>query len=178
MNYYIKGNYRKSIYKSDKGYIIGLFKVRETNDPKMEDYINKTITFTGYFHDLNEDDTYIMYGEEANHPRYGHQYQVTEYERIRPVDKDGVIAFLSSDLFPGIGDKMAKNIVDALGENALELILEDKSILNMVPKLSEEKANSIFNILTKYEESHQMIVYLSELGFNMKDALNILQYLS
>ena len=82
MKSYIKGNYRKSIYSSDKGYVIGLFKVRETNSKALEQHINKTITFTGYFHELNEDDTYIFYGEEVNHPRYGFQFQVSEYERV------------------------------------------------------------------------------------------------
>ena len=74
MKRYIKGNYKRSIYESDKGYIIGLFKVQETSDPDLEDYVNKTITFTGYFHELNEDDTYMFYGEIVNHPRYGFQY--------------------------------------------------------------------------------------------------------
>lgn len=170
---HIKGNYRKTIFKSDKGYVIGLFKIRETDDPLLEDYVNKTITFTGYFHDLNEDDIYTMYGEFTNHERYGEQFQVKEYERVKPEDKDGVIAFLASDLFPGIGDKMARMIVDILGDDALDKILKDPSCLLMVPKLSEEKIKNLYNILTKYEESHQMVVYLSELGFNMKDALNI-----
>ena len=79
MKTYIKGNFRKSIFTSDKGYIIGLFKVRETNSVDIQEFINKTITFTGYFHDLNEDDTYMFYGEEVNHPRYGFQFQVSAY---------------------------------------------------------------------------------------------------
>jgi exodeoxyribonuclease V alpha subunit len=170
---YIKGNYRKTIFRSDKGYVIGLFKIRETTDPLLEDYVNKTITFTGYFHELNEDDIYIMYGDFTSHERYGEQYQVKEYERIKPEDKDGIIAFLASDLFPGIGDKMARMIVDILGDDALDKILKDPSCLLMIPKLSEEKIKNVYNILTKYEESHQMFVYLGELGFNMKDALNI-----
>lgn len=173
MKTYIKGNYRKSIFKSDMGYVIGLFKVRDTNDEFMKDYINKTITFTGYFHDLNEDDTYFFYGEGLDHPRYGFQYQVAEYERVKPEDKDGIIEFLASDLFPGIGEKMAISIVEILGENTLDLILEDPSCLSMVPKLTTKKANKIHDILTRYEESHKTIVYLTDLGFNMKDALNI-----
>lgn len=173
MKTYIKGNYRKSFFTSDKGYIIGLFKVRETNSENIKDYINRTITFTGYFHELNEDDTYIFYGEEVNHPRYGFQFQVSEYERLKPEDKDGVIEFLSSDLFPGVGSKLATQIVDVLGDDALEKIIKDPLILNLVPKLSSKKANSIYNNLIKYEESHITIVYLTELGFSMKDALNI-----
>lgn len=176
MKTYIKGNFRKAIFKSEKGYVIGLFKIRETTSETMKDFINKTITFTGYFHELNEDDTYLFYGEEQDHPRYGFQYQVTEYERVKPEDKDGVIDFLASDLFPGIGDKMAATIVETLGDDVIDKILKDASVLSLVPKLSTKKAESIHNILTKYEESHSVIVYLSELGFAMKDAMNIYNF--
>jgi len=173
METYIKGNYRRSIFRSDRGYMIGLFKVRETNIEEMKEYVNKTITFTGFFHEINEDDTYLFYGNIVNHPRYGFQFEVKEYERVKPEGKDGIIEFLSSDLFPGIGEKLAKAIVDTLGENTLEEILKDKSCLNLVPKLTLKKANKIHQILTKYEESHQVIVNLTDLGFSMKDALLI-----
>ena len=55
MKTYIKGSYRRKIYSSGN-YIIGLFKVRETNDETMKEYINKTVTFTGYFYELVIDD--------------------------------------------------------------------------------------------------------------------------
>ncbi len=173
MKTYIKGNFRKNIFHSDKGYVIGLFKVRETNSDTLQDYVNKTITFTGYFHDLNEDDTYLFYGEETTHPRYGFQFQVAEYERVKPTDKEGIIDFLASDLFPGVGEKLAKQIVETLGENALEDILKDPSCLNLVPKLTAKKADKIFSILSKYEESHKTIVDLTDMGFTMKDALSV-----
>ena len=173
MESYIKGNYRKSIFKSDKGYVIGLFKVRETNDENLKDYVNRTITFTGYFYDLNEDDTFIFYGEGVEHPRYGFQFNVNNYEKVKPTDKDGIVEFLSSDLFPGIGEKLAISIVDTLGEEALDRILKEPECLNLVPRLTKKKADKIVQILKKYEESHQVIVYLSELGFNMKEALSI-----
>ena len=173
METYIKGNYRKSIFESEKGYVIGLFKVRETNDEKLKDYINRTITFTGYFYDLNEDDTFIFYGEGVEHPRYGFQFNVSNYEKVKPTDKDGIVEFLSSDLFPGIGEKLAISIVDTLGDGALYKIIKEPECLNLVPKLTKKKADKIIQILKKYEESHQTIVYLSELGFNMREALSI-----
>ena len=139
METYIKGNYRKSIFKSDKGYVIGLFKVRETNDDSLKDYVNRTITFTGYFFDLNEDDTFIFYGESVNHPRYGFQFQVTNYEKVKPTDKDGIAEFLTSDLFPGIGEKLAKSIVDVLGVDALDRILKEPECLNLVPRLTKKR---------------------------------------
>ena len=114
MKTYIKGSYRRKIYSSGN-YIIGLFKVRETNDETMKEYINKTVTFTGYFYELVIDDNYFLYGEVNNHPKYGFQYQVTDYERVKPEDKNGLIDFLSSDLFKGVGLKLATSIVDTLG---------------------------------------------------------------
>ena len=173
MDSYIKGNFRKSIFKSDKGYVIGLFKVRETNDDILEEYVNQTITFTGYFHELNEDDTYILYGEAVNHPRYGFQFQTNRYERMKPTGKDAIVEFLSSDLFPGVGEKLAKSIADTLGDNAIDKILEDESCLYLIPKLTENKIKKIVNILKKYEESHQTIARLIDLGFSMREALSI-----
>ena len=178
MKSYIKGVYKKSIFSSEKGYIIGLCKVIETDNIIFSNFIDKTITFTGYFHELNEGDTYIFNGEEVEHIKYGLQFQVESFEKIKPEDKDGIIEFLSSDLFPKIGTKLATSIVEVLGEDALNMILEDPSCLNMVPKITQKKIDIIYNNLLKYDESHQTIVYLTELGFNMKDSLAIYnQYL-
>ncbi len=173
MSKYVKGIYKRSIFSSEKGFVIGILKLKETDDEELQDYIEKTITFTGYFADLKEDDMYLCKGEVVNHPKYGLQFQVTESEHMKPEDKDGIISFLSSDLFSGIGEKMATKIVETLGENTLDRILEDPACLNLVPKLSLKKQNQIIQNLTKYEESHKTIVYLTELGFSMKDALSI-----
>lgn len=96
---------------------------------------------------------------------------MTEYEKVKPEDKDGIVEFLASDLFKGVGEKLALTIVETLGDQTLERILEDPTCLTLVPKLSDKKANQIYQTLTKYEESHKTIVYLTELGFSMKDAL-------
>lgn len=173
MEKYIKGNFRRSIFSSDKGYVIGLFKLLETNDEMLNDYVNHTITFTGYFHNLNEDDTYIMYGDIVNHPRYGIQFQSNKYERIKPTGKDAVAVFLASDLFPGVGEKLAKAIAETLGDDALDKILDDSSCLYLVPKLTKKKADKITSILKKYDESYQVIARLIDLEFSMKEALSI-----
>lgn len=167
------GNFRQIIFQSDKGYIIGLFKVKDTDIETMKEHVNKLITITGYFHELIENENYYFKGEEAFHPKYGFQFNVKEYERVKPEDKDGIVEFLSSDLFPGVGEKLAQKIVDVLGEKAIDEILADKSCLMLVPKMGMKKANLIYDTLTKYEESHKMIVYLTELGFVMRDALLI-----
>jgi len=167
------GTYKQSIFSSENGYVIGLMRVKDTDMESMKDYINKTITFTGYFHELTEQDNYYFFGQETVHPKYGFQFVVERYERVKPEDKDGIVEFLSSDLFKGVGEKLAQSIVNTLGESALDKILDDKSNLLLVPKMTMKKADSIYETLMKYEESHKMIVYLTELGFSMRDALLI-----
>ena len=170
---YIKGNFRRIIFSTEKGYIVGICKIKETNDGSLIDSVGKTITFTGFFDQLNENDLYMFYGELVDHPKYGIQFAVNEYERLKPEGKDGIIEFLSSDLFPGIGEKMATKIVNKLGENALDLIIQDEKTLLLVKGLSQEKRKLIHDTLVSYEDSHKTIVYLTELGFSMKDSLAI-----
>ena len=54
-----------------------------------------------------------------------------------PQTKDAIISYLSSDLFKGIGKKTAQNIVNTLGENAINDILTDPSVLENVPSLAK-----------------------------------------
>ena len=173
MNNYVKGIYKKTVYSSDKGYTIGLIKVKETDDEEVSEYIGKTITVTGYFDDLKEDENYIFYGTSFEHPKYGFQFNSNKYQKIMPNDKEGIITFLASDLFPKVGEKIASSIVEKLGNDAINKILNDVSTLYDIPKLSKERANQIYGILKNNMESHEDIVYLCDLGFNMKDALSI-----
>lgn len=171
----IKGTFKQFIYTSDTGYVVGLFKVKDA--PKdLHDYINRLITITGYFADINEQENYVLNGEIVKHPKYGLQFNVSESFKVKPEDKDGIVEFLSSGLFKGVGEKMALKIVDTLGDDALTLILEDMNNLMRVPKMNYKKALSIFETLSKYDQSHKIIVYLNELGFSNKEALLIYNF--
>ena len=136
---YIKGMYRRCIYQSANGYIVGVFKVSETNSNELCDYLDKSITFTGYFHELNDVDTYIFYGSMVEHDKYGMQFQVTSYDRCKPVEKDAIVEFLTSGLFKGIGEVKAKKIVDVLGKDTLNTIINNPSnlILPLVTSLAK-----------------------------------------
>ncbi|MFV0274794.1 MAG: ATP-dependent RecD-like DNA helicase [Bacilli bacterium] len=171
MENFISGTFNRAIYKSESGYYIGLFNVKETNHSDVK--TNKILTFTGHFHELKEGDSYIFFGELTNHPKYGEQFNVVKYERVKVKGKDGVIEFLSSDLFPKVGVKMATSIVETLGEKALDLIMENEEALMEVPKMNYEKAMMIRNIILDNELSEKIIVELCDIGFSMKKALVI-----
>ena len=127
--HYIKGKIRQSIFASDNGFFVGTFKVKETDDEAVKDFLNKTITITGTFLEINTEDTFVLYGEYTKHDRYGYQFQVSKSEKEIPKGTDAVIEFLSSSLIKGCGEKTAIKIVETLGEDAIKKIKESLSNL-------------------------------------------------
>lgn len=172
-NIYIRGNFKRSIYRSDNGYIIGLFKIKETNSSNLEEYINHTITFTGYFHELIEEETYLFSGNIVEHEKYGTQFQVENYERILPEENDAIIEFLSGGLFKGIGEKTAEKIVNYLGKDTLNIIIENPNNLLLIPTITKRQIDTLHNTLLDYQSSYKTIVFLNEIGFSTRDSLLI-----
>ena len=113
---FIKGFLYKEIYRNEiNGYMVGLFKVKDNNI----DYDDDMIHITGILPRLSEKKEYILYGEIVYHNKYGKQFNVNSFEVNIPTKEEELVVFLSSDLFPGVGEKSAKQIVNTLGDEAL-----------------------------------------------------------
>ena len=172
MEDYIKGHVSKIIFQGDSGYVVGIFRIKD-GFGMYESLSNSSISFTGYFHELNLDDNYEFYGSIVNHPKYGEQFSVTKYDRVKPEEKDSIIEFLSGGLFKGIGEKTAKKIVDILGKDALKIIIEHPDNLLLIPSITNRQIDTLHNTLVEYESSYNTILYMNQIGFNTKDAMTI-----
>ena len=88
---YIKGTYTNDIYTNESnGYVVGLLRVKESD---KEEYIGKTVTFTGLFNELKYKANYLMRGEFIFHNKYGTQFQVESYELVMPTEEEEIITF-------------------------------------------------------------------------------------
>lgn len=169
---YIKGIYIQDIYTNQSnGYTVGLIRVKETNEAKE---LNKVITFTGTFNDLKYKTTYKMEGRFIEHNKYGRQFVVEKYEPILPTKEEEIIDFLSSDMFP-IGESTATKIVNKLGKDTINKILENKDNLLGIPRLPEKKIDKIYQILQDYQSTSHIVLELSKLGFTTKNAIKLLK---
>lgn len=171
----LKVEVRDIFYKSDT-FMVGIFKLKSTEDDSLKKYINKNITFSGNFHELNKDFEYKFIGDMVDHPKYGNQFKVENYEKLMPEDKNAIISFLSSGLFPKVGIRTASKIVGILGENTLDKILESYTNLLLVPTITEKKAKEIHDILSKEQLSYKTIIYLQDIGFSFNQANSIYKY--
>ncbi len=169
---YIIGSVRKIIYRSENGYVVGVFKVKETTN-SFEFLKDESISFTGYFHEIDIDDSYKFRGNLINHPKYGEQFNVDFYEKVMPEEKDSIIEFLSSGTFKGIGGKTAEKIVNILGENALQIIIENPDNLILVPGITKKQIDVLHNTLIEYSNSYSVILKLNDMGFVSRDSMSI-----
>ena len=170
---YIKCNLKKVIYFNEiNNYTVAVVKIKQTDIPELVD--KQHVHIVGTLPELNYRTTYKFNGEYTKHNKYGDQLEVSTYEIEIPTKEEELVGFLSSDMFP-IGETTAKKIVDIFKDKTLDVILNDKEKLKGIPRLSEEKINKIHNILETYQGSSKMVIEMTSLGFNNKEAMNILK---
>ncbi|EFU84761.1 ATP-dependent RecD-like DNA helicase [Staphylococcus lugdunensis] len=133
-------------------------------------------TVVGFFPNIVEGDVYTFKGQVVAHPKYGKQLKADTFEKELPQTKDAIITYLSSDLFKGIGKKTAQNIVNTLGENAINDILGHPDILTKVSNLSKKKQEQIAQQIAANQESEKIMIHLHDLGFGPKLSMAIYQF--
>lgn len=160
----IKGTLKSIVYRNeDNDYSI--VKIL-TEDDLIE-------TITGYFQKLTEGVTYTFFGDFTTHQKYGKQFKVTSYQKHEIQHEDGVISYLSSHLFTGIGPKTAERIVELLGIDAIELIINNPAVLKPVG-LSAVRMKKLQQELIKERHHEMILVKLYHYGFTSKMAMKLI----
>ncbi|WP_342505268.1 ATP-dependent RecD-like DNA helicase [Sporosarcina sp. FSL K6-2383] len=158
-------------HNPDNLFTIVKLKVRETNSG----YEDKEIIVKGSFPQLTPDEDYKFTGRLVNHPTYGAQFDVLTFAKEMPATETGLIHYLSGDLFPGIGMKTAQTIVKKLGKDVIKKILDDPSVLDMIPRLSDDKKETLVSVLAQNMGLERTIIQLNEWGFGPQIAMRIYQ---
>ena len=164
---YIKGEILFTIFENEaEHFSIAKLKINDTN----EDFEEKEIVGKGYFANLQEGSTYFFYGKLIDHPKFGTQYEVESFETFVPATEDGLISYLSSDLFPGVGNKTAKAIVDKFGEDAINEILKNPKEVYQIPYLNNKTAANLISVIQSNQGFEQVVIHLARYGIGLKMA--------
>ncbi|MEI5989192.1 RecD/TraA family helicase [Enterococcus termitis] len=169
---YVVGQVQAIFFQNPSNfYKVLLVKITDTNT----DYLEKEIVTTGSFGQIQEEEMYRFFGHFVDHPRYGKQFQVDSYQQERPTSASGVVNYLSSEKFPGIGKRTAEKIVEILGEDAIDRIIETPNVLEEVPQLNEKKRQTIIDTIRLNHGMEQVIVGLNRYGFGSQLSFAIYQ---
>lgn len=169
---YVVGQVQAIFFQNPSNfYKVLLVKITDTNT----DYLEKEIVTTGSFGQIQEEEIYRFFGHFVDHPRYGKQFQVDSYQQERPTSASGVVNYLSSEKFPGIGKRTAEKIVEILGEDAIDRIIATPDVLAEVPQLNEKKRQTIIETIRLNHGMEQVIVGLNRYGFGSQLSFAIYQ---
>lgn len=164
---FIKGELAFTIFENaNEHFSIAKINIHETN----EEFEEKDIVMKGYFSNLQKGVVYQFFGELETHARFGLQYNIHSYHTYVPETKDAVVAYLSSDLFPGIGVKTAETVVAQLGEDAINKIMYNPDVLFKIPNMKKNSAEKLVAALQENRGFEQIAVRLTKYGIGLKMA--------
>lgn len=84
-----------------------------------------------------------LLGTWKEHERYGETFEAIAYEHAAPRSVAGLVTFLASDRFPGVGETLAKRMVTMFGLGIGEVITNEPQRLAEVKGVSADLAATI-----------------------------------
>lgn len=112
-------------------------------------------------------------GKWVNHKIYGTQFEVNSFMPVTPSSLEGIYVYLSSGMIHGIGEKMAKRIIDKFGVDTLNVIQNSPEKLQEVEGIGSKKVKQIVKSYEEDRELRNIIIELSPFGITPNYCLKI-----
>ncbi|MGY1793031.1 ATP-dependent RecD-like DNA helicase [Geodermatophilus sp. SYSU D00525] len=131
------------------------------------------VTVVGSLLGAQPGETLQLRGRWGAHPQYGRQFQVDDYTTVLPATVQGIRRYLGSGLVKGIGPRLAAQIVDHFGADALRVIEEQPGRLAEVPKLGPKRTRLITEAWEEQRAIKEVMVFLQGVGVSTSLAVRI-----
>lgn len=170
-------SFKKLIYPkvgqvSEKGYMIGIYSAEERLLDGDGDYIDD-VKVVGYLLPTVEGIHYRFSGHWQEDSRYGMQFNLNTYEEIVKPNRDSIVAYLSSGIIKGIGEKTAERIYDAFGDKTLNVLDNEPEKLLNIKGISKEKLSGIRDSYMEFRGARDLVAMLAPHGISAKKAVKI-----
>ena len=158
-----------------KGYVDHFLYYNESNTYGVLelDTEDDDVICTGRFPGLTEGETIEVSGEWVDHPTYGVQLKVLNYEIIEPTDILDMERYLASGAIKGIGPSTAKKIIKHFGEDTFRIIEEEPERLSEIKGITERKAISIATQMSERHELRNVVMFLQKYGISNSMAIKL-----
>lgn len=178
----LEGTIEKILFKNEEnGYAVLRIKLDYTKKKiaKYKDILyTNLLTVTSFFDRFPVIGEQLEFQGDFEESKYGIQFKAQSYSRINEDTLETVIAYLSSDYFPGIGKKIAAKIFEVIGKNCLEKIRKDKNILDKVDGLTLIQKDTIYKGLIDNKKKEKDTLDYINMGFTIQMAQRILTELT
>jgi exodeoxyribonuclease V alpha subunit len=155
---------RLTYHSQESGYTVARLKAPRTSE---------LITVVGNFANIQAGQTLQLQGTWREHPRYGAQFQVTQYRETKPATLTGVEKYLGSGLIKGVGPVTAKRIVAHFGLETLEIIEQQIDRLTEVPGIAQKRVKLIQAAWNAQKAIKEVMLFLQDHGVSTTYAVKI-----
>jgi exodeoxyribonuclease V alpha subunit len=130
-------------------------------------------TVVGNFANIQAGQTLKLQGIWKEHPKYGSQFQVSQYHETKPATLTGIEKYLGSGLIKGVGPVTAKRIVAHFGLETLEIIEEKSDRLIEVPGIGKKRVRMIQSAWAEQKAIKEVMLFLQGHGVSTTYAVKI-----
>lgn len=141
---------------------------------QLEGYSRDEIKVTGSFGEIQIAGNYRFDGRLVMHDKFGLQFRANSYHQVMPHEEGSLTKYLSSNKFPGIGQKAAQKIIDELGLNALDVLKENPAKIASL-SLTQKQKDSLLSGINSMDSFSEIILKLAQFGINKKVATKLYQ---
>lgn len=120
----------------------------------------EVVTVCGSLGTLHQGTQVSLRGTWGFHPKFGRQFQATDCCTQLPASASGIEKYLSSGLIKGIGPKFAQKLVEAFGDQTLEVIDKEPQRLMHVEGVGPKRVEAIINAWNDQKEISRVMVFL------------------
>lgn len=99
-------------------------------------------------------------------PKFGKQFEVSEWTEKLPATIYGIEKYLGSGLIKGIGPIYAKKIVNHFKEETLKIIEETPDLLIEVPGIERKRVEIIKKAWAEQKEIKNLMMFLQSCGIS------------
>lgn len=147
----LTGTIDRVIFKSsDSGFSVFSLKMKG----------HENVIVKGFTGQLHEGSLVSVKGTWGTHPKFGRQLEAIECVAQQPTSRDGVQKYLGSGLIKGIGPAMAERLVNAFGEDTLEIIDKEPNRLLRVEGIGAKRVEMIVQAWHEQKEIAQVMLFL------------------
>ncbi|MBQ0079882.1 MAG: ATP-dependent RecD-like DNA helicase [Eubacterium sp.] len=151
-------------HNNENGYTVAIF------ETELEAF-----TVVGTLPSVSVGRSYTLRGEFKEHPTYGEQFAIREFQEELPSTKEGIREFLASGIMKGVGKKTAQLIVSHFGEKTLDIIDNHPERLTEVSGVGPKTAEKIADSYKLHREFANITLYLQSYGINSNYAMKLYQ---
>jgi exodeoxyribonuclease V alpha subunit len=118
------------------------------------------ITVCGTMGRLIPGEMLSLKGQWKEHPKYGRQFIVSEFEQLFPASVNGIRRYLGSGMIKGVGPIMAGKMVGKFGKEVLDILEQDPDKLLEVNGLGPKKLEKIKKSWAGQREVRSLMLFL------------------